>query len=165
MDLFNPDYNICKIAGSCLGIKGSEESNKKKSDNHFQKGKFGKDNLSSIKVYQYSIEGIFIKEWENAECIKRELGFDPANIRSSIKNHVIRYKYFWSYQFLGEFYKEVPKANNREKTCKKITQYTITGEVVNNFNSIKEAEESIGKKNSTIRHCLSNKCKTAYGYV
>jgi len=94
MNLYSPEYNLCKIAGSCLGIKGTEESNRKKSENHFQKGKFGKDNLSSIKVYQYDLDGLFIKEWENAECIKRELNFDPANIRSSIKKQVIRYKFF-----------------------------------------------------------------------
>ena len=165
LDTLNPEYNICKIAGSCLGVKGTPESNQKKSDNHFQKGKFGKDNLSSIVVYQYDLEGNFIKEWENAECINRELGFDPANIRTSVKQKVIRYNFFWSYDFLGETYDSVPKSKDRSKTCKKINQYTLDGILIKTFNSIKEAEELLNKKNSSIRHCLSNKCKTAYGYI
>ena len=54
---------------------------------------------------------------------------------------------------------------NARELCKKINQYTLDGILIKTFNSIKEAEELLNKKNSSIRHCLSNKCKTAYGYI
>lgn len=164
IDTLKPEYNICKIAGSSLGVKHSAESNKKKSDNHFQKGKFGKDNLSSIIVYQYNLDGNFIKEWENAECIKRELGYDPANIRASIKEKVIRYKFFWSYEFLGKYYNNIPKMKDRSKTCKKINQYSIDGLLINTFNSIKEAKLAIGGGGG-INACLKGEAKTSRGYI
>jgi group I intron endonuclease len=164
IDLLTPEYNMCKIAGSSLGMKGTLESNQKKSDNHFQKGKFGKDNLSSIIVYQYDLNGIFLKEWENAECIKRELELDPANIRTSIKEKVIRYGFFWSYEFLGNIYTNIPKVKDRSKTCKKINQYSLDGVFIATFNSIKDAKLAVGGGGG-INACLKGESKTSRGYI
>ena len=48
--------------------------------NHPDKWKFGKDNHSSIKVDQYSKEGIFIKTWDSLSDITRELWIFSSNI-------------------------------------------------------------------------------------
>lgn len=46
------------------------------------KGKYGREAQFSKPLLQFSLDGDFIKEWENAEQVKRELGYCAENIRS-----------------------------------------------------------------------------------
>lgn len=46
------------------------------------KGKFGKEAQFSKPLMQYSLDDEFIREWENANQVKRELGYCAENIRS-----------------------------------------------------------------------------------
>ena len=61
-------------------------------------GKFGKDNPLSKKVNQYTIEGEFIKTWNNAREINLTLNFSSSNIRSCCRK---KYKqangFIWRY--------------------------------------------------------------------
>lgn len=60
--------------------------------------KYGKDNILSTKVNQYSINGCFIKTWFCLMDIKRELGFSPSNIIACCKHRKnIAYGYIWRY--------------------------------------------------------------------
>lgn len=54
--------------------------------NHSTKGKFGKEHHRAIKVFQYSLNGEFIKEWESLMDIKRELGFGLSHISQCLNN-------------------------------------------------------------------------------
>lgn len=164
LDERNPEYNICKIAGSCLGVKFSPESNLKKSLNHSMLGKFGKDHNSSIPIYQYDKDGGFLKIWYGAAEIQRELNIDPANIRKAIKNRNFSYGYFWSYKDLGEHYSDIPKQHDRSKTKKAVVQYDLNGNLIQEFDSVKSANAFFGKKSSHITYCLKGKLKTCYGF-
>lgn len=165
LDMLNPEYNICKIAGNCLGIKGSKESNLKKSLNHSMRGKFGKEHNSTKIVYQYSLDGNFIREWGGAAEIERELGFNAGNIRKSIKNNWTLYNFYWAYNYLGIVYNNIPKRRCRDKTKKKILQYDLDGNFIKEWGSIKEADVAFGRRNSYIIHALKGNTKTIYGYV
>lgn len=46
------------------------------------KGKYGKDAQFSKPIIQLSLDNQFIREWDNANDVKRELGFCAENIRS-----------------------------------------------------------------------------------
>jgi group I intron endonuclease len=164
-DGINPEYNICKVAGSCLGVKFSKESCIKKSLNHAFKGKYGKNHPSSKIIYQYDETGKFIKSWENAVQIQNELGYDSSNIRKSIKYRWMFYSYFWSYVDYGDFYEDVPIKNNREKTKKPILQYSLDGVLLKEWCSAKEATKYLGVKEGNLSGNLRNKTKTAYGYI
>lgn len=64
---------------------------------------YGKDNKQSKTVYQYSLDKIFIKEWNSLSDIKRELGYDDGNICKVCNGKLPYYgkknceKYIWSY--------------------------------------------------------------------
>ncbi|MCK9445976.1 GIY-YIG nuclease family protein [bacterium] len=165
MDLLNPEYNMCKIAGSCLGIKGTPESNLKKSINHAFKGKYGKEHPSSKPVFQYEQNGNFVKKWENPVQIQNELHFDSGNIRKSIKNRWVFYNYFWSYAFLGDIYNGVPKRRDRSKTRKPIIQYDLNNNFIKEWDSAKSATTYLGKRDGSLSCCLKNKVKKMYGYI
>jgi len=166
LDEINPEYNVCKTAGSCLGIKFSVESNLKKSLNHAMLGKFGKDHNSSKIIYQYDKDGNFIKKWYGAVEIQREMNVDPGNIRKAIAKKIFAYNYFWSYVDFGHLYKGVPKQKDRSKTKRAVLQFDLNGNFIKEFDSIKSANASFFKKSSHITYCLKNKkgIKTCYGY-
>lgn len=163
MDELNPEYNVCKIAGSTLGIKGTVESNKKKSENHFRKGKFGKDNPSSKLIYQYSLEGNLLRIWNGACEIERELSFHASNIRNSIKNKWTLYGFYWTNKNEGK-YREPVNRRDRSKTKKSILQLTVKGEFIKEWSSAKDATTFLGKSDGSLNKCLKEKAKTAYGF-
>lgn len=57
----------------------------------------GAKNIKAKKLYQYSIEKIFIKEWECMKCIERELGFFTSMLSQAAKGNGKAYGYLWSY--------------------------------------------------------------------
>lgn len=134
----NPEYNICKIAGSCLGVKFSKDSNIKKSVNNYFKGKFGKNNPSSKKVYQYDLSGNFIKEWHSYADIERELGFNSSNIGSVASKNRTAYGYYWSKNYIGEKILDVPKRKCRDSTKKPIQMFSEDWILLKEFDSIKQ---------------------------
>lgn len=82
IDKLNPEYNFLRVAFSSIGFKHSEETKKKLSEG--MKGhkrcvgrKLSKETKKRIgltrskPIYQYSLDGTFIKEWESAhECAR-----------------------------------------------------------------------------------------------
>ena len=64
-----------------------------------EKGKYGKYSKFSKPLLQYSVNGELIKEWENAEQVKRELGYCPENIRNVCNGRrKIANGYIWKYK-------------------------------------------------------------------
>ena len=62
-------------------------------------GKYGKEAQFSKPLLQFTIDGKFIKEWENASQVKRELGYCAENIRSVCNGkRKIANGYKWKYK-------------------------------------------------------------------
>jgi len=165
IDLLLPEYNICKIAGSCLGSKGTPESNLKKSINSRNKGKFGKNNPDSIEIFQYDLDGTFIKKWYGTKEIERETGFNASNIGKCSKcSDRTCYKFFWSRKYLGEKIEPLVY-RNREKCEKPVAMCDLDGNVLRQFKSQKEAAMFLNKKsNAAINVALKDTKYSAYGY-
>lgn len=49
------------------------------------------------KINQYDMNKNFIKQWESARDIQRELNFDHSNITTCCKKNIKMYGYYWSY--------------------------------------------------------------------
>ena len=50
-------------------------------------------------VLQYTLEGIFIKEWKSTMDVQRNLGFDHANISKCCRGeYAYAYSYIWKYK-------------------------------------------------------------------
>lgn len=50
-------------------------------------------------VLQYTLEGIFIKEWKSTRDVQRNLGFDHANISECCRNIIkSAHDYLWKYK-------------------------------------------------------------------
>ena len=95
---FIAKYNAVK-EGFNICIKGRVKTNSKLTQETKDKISFankgfknafykvtGKDHPSSIPVYQYTLEGNFVKEWNSTADVFRELKIQPTNIGKVIKN-------------------------------------------------------------------------------
>lgn len=69
--------------GQCNWNKGGKLSNDVK--DKISKTLLGNSNAKRIAVFQYDLNGIFIKKWDKLIDIKRELGFNTAKISKCVK--------------------------------------------------------------------------------
>lgn len=117
------------------------------------------------KVYQYSLDGVFIKEWESISSVCLSCK-QPMNISTTIKKNGTWCNSIWFYE-KQDFVK--PRIKNQMKiTYKNIKQIDIkTNKIIKIFENALEIENvlklSKGARNIIYR-CLNKKLKTAYGY-
>lgn len=91
MKLNNPN----KDGRSTKGVPNPNQSERMKNNNP---RKFCKD-IWSKKIYQYSLEGYFIKEWESIK--KAELFYGKKGITNSIKRQTSCFNFLWKYEYSG----------------------------------------------------------------
>lgn len=117
------------------------------------------------KVYQYELNGEYIREWESIASVDLG-GMYTSNISTAIKKSGTFAGYIWSFKKVDSM---KPRIKNQMKvTYKNIKQVNKkTGDVINVFASALEIEEKLklrkGARNK-IYECLNGKLKTAYGY-
>lgn len=63
------------------------------------KGKLGKDNGNSIPVYQYDLDGNFVRSWDAVSDAARALGCNPCQIINQMAGRIITcHGFLWSYE-------------------------------------------------------------------
>lgn len=113
----------------------------------------------SQKVFQYDLEGNFIKEWLSANQIKRELGFDNSVIRKSLKGKTkspnISYGFQWFLEYKG---KKINPSASGKLTLHKAVKLTKGSETLI-FNSREECAKYFNVKSSQISNAIKGKFK------
>lgn len=114
------------------------------------------------KIIQYSLDGNFIKVWNNAKEIVDTLGI--TGIHNCLNGKVKSSKGF-QWNFLTE--ECYPKNISPYKMTKnyniKINQFSLDGKLIKTWNSQAEILDFLGI--GSISNCLNNREKTAYGYI
>lgn len=117
------------------------------------------DPKCSEKVYQYTLDGDFIKEWLSTNQIKRELGFDNSVIRKALKGKTkspnVSYKFQWFLEYKGE------KINSSD--CGKITLHKgvklVKGDEILIFKSREDCAKHFKVQSSQISNAIKNNWK------
>lgn len=121
------------------------------------------------KVYQYSLDGDFIKEFVSITQAEKETSILGVNISACCKNKVRQSGgYQWRYykqDNIGKVRAKKIADDLKARYCKTVAAFQ-DGIEVRVFNSVLEASEFIGKPhaNANISACALGKRKTAYGY-
>lgn len=123
-----------------------------------------------VHVFQYDIDGNFIKEHISIAAAVRELkpgykGRNSFNIPMCCKGkRLTALGYRWFYEYRGEKIEPIktPIQRTIEGESRKIYQYTLDGIFVAEFSSISEAKRKTGI--SSIWLCLNGKTKRAGDY-
>lgn len=111
----------------------------------------------NVPVHQYSLAGEYIKTYNSVGDAVRELGNKFTHITSSIKQQKTCGGYQWSWEKLD-------KLPNKEKNIhlgRKIAQYTLSGEFVKEWRTIRECKKEFGNVNKV----LAGRAKQTKGYI
>jgi NUMOD1 domain len=111
---------------------------------------------NAIKVYQFSKDGIFIKEWVGAKEIERYTGYCHSAISRCCKGIYRSYKgFFWSYSLnINHLLKPFSHHN-----CKMVIVENIYNIITHSFNSVGEAAAFCKVSNSTIKSAAKGTIK------
>lgn len=117
------------------------------------------------KIYQYDLNGIFIKEWESIASLKNVFN-SIGNISTAVKRNGTAFGFIWSYNFVEKMPQKIKYQMPIKYT--NIKQIDInTEEVIKIFDNALLIEKELnlreGARNK-IYDCLNNRLKTAYGY-
>lgn len=113
-------------------------------------------------IIQYGIDGKFIKKWECAKDVERELGIDHGNIGKCCNfNAPTAGGYQWRYDE-GNYNDINPIDTSRKR---KVNQYDTNMNYIKTWDSASDAEKEKGFRASNIRKSCVGKDKTAYGYI
>lgn len=118
-----------------------------------------------IKVWQYSKDGEFINEWDSATDVELELGIRHSKISECCKNKVrTAGGYIWRYK--GDYLdlNKLPWYNEGHKKVP-VCQYSRNGELIKEWDSMKNASLELNIDISCICSCCNNNIKTAGGYI
>ena len=106
------------------------------------------------KVYQFSKDGSFIKEWFCPQEVQRELGIFSSVIRKCCKGEIYSAGgYLWSYDKNKNPSYNIPI----HKNAKKVWQYDTNGNLIKIWDSCGEAAKSIGMFQSNFVRYAKNK--------
>jgi group I intron endonuclease len=164
-------YNIDKINSCGITIR-SFESIQKQKNSVFSKPKISrKGNLShsSKKVYQYNVDGFFIKEHESCHMAAEFLGNLEkfSAIAYAARKKLFRYGYQWRYEYLEKIDKydtNLIKENARKVgkiTSKKIMAKDIKNGKILIFDSLSDASKNLNIAISCIARIANGERKSS----
>lgn len=114
--------------------------------------RLGKANPQSKKVYQYSLNGDFIKEWDSLREIGRILNKCYNTIGGACRGTTkTAFGYQWSYIYLDKL--NTIKPHNQIAKYKKVFKFDSEGNLIEIYDSLSDA----AKQNNTFETYLSNK--------
>lgn len=111
---------------------------------------------SGIKIYQYDLEGNFIKEWNSSAEVERTLGFNPENgLRKQSAG-----KFQWSREKVDKMPKY--KSNSGCKSKRMCSLYDLWGNKLQTFESYSDLAIYLwGEANDKYRNKIWNYCNTS----
>lgn len=119
-------------------------------------------------IYQYSLNGDFIRKWTSLTDVGRRDDLNVGNISTSIKRGGTSEGYIWSYTYLGKKINRKMKYQMPVKYTSIIQLDKYDGHVIMTHDNALAAETTLklrkGARNK-IYECMSGKLKTAYGFV
>jgi len=169
---------LCNITKGGEGFrnKHTEASKKKMSvsqtglKRHFSKKILKKlknltKNRFSKKVYQYNLDGKYLKSWSSVTKASQSLGCQFTGISAACRE-TGRDKscggFLWSYENLPK----LPPYKRKKAIV--VNQYNLNGEFINTFKSASEATKFLGKNPYSadrIIQCCRGDVKTCWKYI
>lgn len=153
-------FNIKQNPSSKLGFKHSNKTKLKISKNNFSKGKKYENSLrGSVTIYQYSIDGAFIKQWNSIKEPADVLKINHQNIHKCINGkRFIAGNFMWVKNYCGL---KIPPYIKH----KKVLQLNSNDEILNEFNSLSDVKKKHPDYTFQVIWAVCNgKRKSAYGY-
>lgn len=152
LDTLKPKFNIRVNAKSNKGLKQSKEHTAKMVE------------INSKPICQYDLNGKFIKLWKSAREVEKILGFSTCNIGAARKEkvQVTAYGYRWK-EYKGSI-EDIEPLKNGLANKRIVHLIDDFGNIINTYNSIKEAGESLNINYKHISCVCNGLRKHTFGY-
>ena len=137
----------CKLGYKCNGKYFSYEFN-----DSYDKAKL--ESIKNRKVYQYSLSGEYIAEYDSYLSAQKKLG------KTGLGNAIKLGRTFAGFQWKLEKLNRIDSVEIKGK-ARKVGQYDLDGNLINTYNTVTECT----KKFSGCRHVLQGKRKTSGGFI
>ena len=156
--------NISKALKGKKRNEFSEEhkQNLSKNTKGIKKKKKHKEKISkskNIPVFQYDLDGIFIKQWKSAKIAGNILSIDCGDITGCRRGEK---KSAGGFIWKGKKMLVKPYKHNNSST---ILQYTLDGKFIQEFRSISEASKVLKLNPSGISNCANGRSKHSRGFI
>lgn len=117
-----------------------------------------------LHVFQYSLNGEFIKEYSSIKEMAEQTGFDSITVIYCCNG---KYKTAFGFQWRYEKYDHIPSVKTRnqmisESKHKPVEMCDMDWNHVAYFNSLKEASEKTGAKHNSISNNCRGKSKSVF---
>lgn len=116
----------------------------------------------SKKVYQYDLEGNFIKEWNSISEPSLALKINKGWLSYIVDHPTYTSK---GYRFTSDKENKLPSVTKNHNLKKSILQFDKNGNFIREWNSAKEAATKLGIFIQNITSVARNETKTAGGYI
>jgi hypothetical protein len=113
----------------------------------------------SIRVYQYSLTGLFIAEWVSPKQAADALGINYTNIYKSCKGN------YRAGQFQFKTFKKPVIDIWKDQLSKKVFLFSKTAEFITSYKSIEETARQLNTTANQVREALNGKRVTVKGYI
>jgi hypothetical protein len=122
--------------------------------------------MHPIKIYQYDLDGNFIREYNNITELLFINKFKVRNFYMRLDQNNIYKNYIWSKIFYAKYPMDKIIKPQRKTTNKKtILQFTKDGKLIAEHIGIKKLANELGVYPRNIRLALVGKRKTFRGYI
>ena len=140
--------NLTDGGEGTIGYKFSEEVREKLRKSSFMKGRRGIDHPSSKKIYQYNLQGSFVKEWSSIAEVAELINVNKSTIQK-IAKHAVNNNYCkGSYWTLNKCTTIEPKSFRLVTFAKIEMLDPISNMVISVFDSKEDALRFLGKRKS-----------------
>lgn len=156
IDSLKPEYNICKIAATTLGIKHTIEQNKAKSDR--QKGKKKHENFG--KIQHDRLKGIKPSD----HCMEQAKIAATNRIHSQEEREKKRQSQLKRKERDGFINSPEARQKMKEASSIKVFVYDLNNNFIGEFESGKEAAKKLGISNTKISAVIKGNRKSTGGY-
>lgn len=178
LDNLKPEYNISKIAVTTTR-PSLNENQKIKLSNKLKGQKRSEETKNKLKiiqqskspkVYQYDLNGNFIKEWDSVYIASKFYGVKTSGIYHVCKGDLkVCANFMWSLIF----YSKLPKYKRnkykeffrKEHYTKPILQYDLEGNVIKRWSRIKEYCSQYGYRPNVMWAAIKNQNGFYKGFI
>ena len=140
----NYDKHEAKIRGGILAYKTASNNSQQ-----------------TTNIYQYDLEGNFIREWNSCKEIQREKGWDASLIGKVVNGER---KSAYNHQWKNYYAEKIAPYDGVIIKAKKILQYDLENNFIKEYSSIKEAARAVNGDSSAIKRVCNLEKRTAYGF-
>lgn len=112
-------------------------------------------------IFQYDLNGNFIKEWRSYKEIEKILGYNSALIGKCVAG---KRKSAYNYQWFNFYSPEVQPYNAHNSKPKAVIQYDLNGQFIQIYSSIAEASRMTQCDSSCIRKVCNKERNKAGNY-